>query len=365
MGERLLLGFETAQWVWRAVGRRVAEANPPTATRPPLLVRLLFERGEGIDLGSMPRRTRASKVPEAVDGALVTQARLMLTEAPATLDLCVSRQRGRRFVAGATCHLMTGSYPVGSFFELDEGIMVTCPELTFLQAARALSEELLILYGHELCGYFAHGMGEHGFCNCPALTTVTRIEAYLDRLEALRTSRGEGMPWGLRKARAALAHVRDGAASPEEAVLSMVLTMPRRMGGYGLPPARLNASVWLGSEAARLFGIDEFVCDLSWEGYGLVAEFQGAQHKQRSRRSYDLRKGNVLGADGWTVVEVDRSMLERAQLMDEVAKSVTTGLGRRWRQPEARVATRQVGLRNRLLRFVDDMCGVAGATMAA
>lgn len=365
MGERLLLGFETAQWVWRAVGRRVAEANPPTATRPPLLVRLLFERGEGIDLGSMPRRTRASKVPETVDGALVAQARLALTEAPATLDLCVSRQRGRRFIAGATCHLMTGSYPVGSFFGLDEGIMVTCPELTFLQAARALSEELLVLYGHELCGCFAHGMGEHGFCNCPALTSTERLEAYLDRLEALRASRGEGMPWGLRKARAALAHVRNGAASPEEAVLSMVLTMPRRMGGYGLPPARLNASVRLGAEAARLFGIDEFVCDLSWEGYGLVAEFQGAQHKLRSRRSYDRRKGNVLGADGWKVVEVDRSMLERASLMDEVAKSVTTGLGRRWRQPGARDATRQVGLRNRLLRFIDDMRAAAGATLAA
>ena len=260
---------------------------------------------------------------------------------------------------------MTGSYPSGSFFELDEGIMVTCPELTFLQMARLLSEELLILYGHELCGYFAHGMGEHGFCNCPALTSVSRIEAYLNRLEELRSDRGEGMPWGLRRARKALAHMRDGAASPEEAVLSMILTMPRRMGGYGLPSAVLNASVRLGAEAAELFGIEEFVCDLSWEGRGLVAEFQGSQHKLRSRRSYDLRKGNVLGADGWTVVEVDRFMLERVSLMDEVAKSVTTGLGMRWRQPDAQVATRQVRLRNRLLAFLDEMRPRADATLDA
>lgn len=365
MNERLLLGFETAQQVWRTVGRRVASENPPTSARPPLLVRLLFEHGVGVDLGSMPCQTRVSKVPGTIAGSRVAQARLTLVDCPATLDLCVSQQRGRRFIAGATCRLMTGSYPSGSFFELDEGIMVTCPELTFLQMARLLSEELLILYGHELCGYFAHGMGEHGFCNCPALTSVSRIEAYLNRLEELRSDRGEGMPWGLRRARKALAHMRDGAASPEEAVLSMILTMPRRMGGYGLPSAVLNASVRLGAEAAELFGIEEFVCDLSWEGRGLVAEFQGSQHKLRSRRSYDLRKGNVLGADGWTVVEVDRFMLERASLMDEVAKSVTTGLGMRWRQPDAQVATRQVRLRNRLLAFLDEMRPRADATLDA
>ena len=355
MSERLLLGFETAQQVWRTVGRRVAADNPPTPKRPPLLVRLLFEQGLGINLDSMPRRTRASAVPETINGMRAAHARLMFDECPATLDLCVSRQRGRRFLTGARCHLMTGSYPVGSLYELKEGILVTCPELTFLQMSRTISEELLILYGHELCGYFAHGMGEHGFCNCPALTTVSRIEAYLDRLETLRTSCGEGMPWGLRRARAAFPHIRDRAASPEEAVLSMILTMPRHMGGYGLPPAMLNASVRLGTEVAELFGIEEFVCDLRWAEYGLVAEFQGSQHKLRSRRSYDLRKGNVLGADGWTVIEVDRTMLERAPLMDEVAKSVSKGLGLRWRQPGARVATCQARLRNRLLKFLDVM----------
>ena len=51
----------------------------------------------------------------------------------------------------------------------------------------------------------------------------------------------------------------------------------------------------------------------------------------------------------------DRAMLERAPLMDEVAKSVSRGLGLRWRQPGARIATCQARLRNRLLRHLDDM----------
>lgn len=359
MGERLLLGFETAQRAWRLAGLRVAMDNPPTEARPPLLVRLLFERGEGIDLAGMPRRTRVTKVPASVEMSRARRLPPELSERSARLDLCVSRQSGRHFIDGATCHLMTGHYPVGSFFELGEGVLLPCPELTFLQMARVLDDDLLVLYGYELCGYFAHDVGEHGFCNRPALTSVARIEGYLDRLERGRAERGEGVPWGLRRARAALARVCDGAASPEEAVTSMVLTMPRRRGGYGLPCARLNACVPLRPRTARLFGIDEFVCDLSWDGRGLVAEFQGSQHKPRSRSSYDRRKGNVLGEDGWTVVEVDRSMLGRAALMDEVAKSIAVGLGLRWRRPDAKTATRQARLRNRLLRHLDEVRGRA------
>ena len=64
------------------------------------------------------------------------------------------------------------------------------------------------------------------------------------------------------------------------------------------------------------------------------------------------------------MIEVDRTMLERASLMDEVAKSVSKGLGLRWRQPGARVATFQARLRNRLLKHLDDMRMRAADTLA-
>ena len=354
MDNRLLLGFASAQELWRFVGERVAQRNAPSSTQRPLLIRILFERGAGIDLTDVPFRTRLTKVPGTVDAGLVETAIEHLPPLASCMDLCVSRQRGRRSFQGATCHLMSGSYPEGSFCQLDEGVLVTGPELTFLQMARVLDDDLLVAYGYEICGYFARTSAEHGFCNCPALTSTSKIKDYLDRLARLRGNRGEGMPWGYARALRALRYVRDGAASPEEAVTSMVLTLPGARGGYGLPPARLNAAVRLSAAAAELFGIEEFVCDMSWDGHGLVAEFQGGQHKQRTRRSYDSRKGNVLGADGWTIVEVDRGMLERASLMDEVAKSISAGLGIRWRQPGASRATRQLRLRNKLLRYLDE-----------
>ena len=239
-------------------------------------------------MGSMPARSRATKIPSRVDVTALSDLRRAEPELAATpQQLCVSSRNGRRFVSAADCRLVTGSYPIGSFYRLSDGALLASPELAFLQMARELDFDLLVLYGHELCGYFASQ--DPGFVNCPPLTSAARIAEYLDRLEALRQERGEGMPWGLGPARRALRHIRDHAASPEEAVVSMVLTLPCRLGGYGLPPAALNERVRLSAEAARLFGIDSFVCDLSWDG-GRVLEYQGSQHKIRSRRAYDMRK---------------------------------------------------------------------------
>ena len=135
--------------------------------------------------------------------------------------------------------------------------------------------------------------------------------------------------------------------------MSAILTYPTRLGGYGLPPARLNERVRLGAETARLFGIDSFVCDLSWDNGRRVLEYQGSQHKQRSRRTYDLRKGNVLVADGRSLVQMNRAMLARHDLMDEVAKSLTVLLDLMWREPSATVATRRMRLRNKLIKELD------------
>ena len=353
MTEGICLGFTSACEYWRQVGERVAQLNQPSSQCAPLLIRLLFDHGEGVDLSAVPSFCRVTKVPAYVDAAALGAFREEHVEKTEPLHLCVSRRTGRRFVSGAHCHLMTGHYPVGSFNRVDGSTLVASPELSFVQMARFLDDDLLVAYGYEQCGYYVRTADEPGFCNCPPMTSVARIASYMDRLERVREEKGEGMPWGLAKARRALDYVRDGAASPEEAVVSMVLTLPKRRGGYGMPNARLNAVVSLGKDSSRLFGIDSFVCDLSWNDGSSVLEYQGSQHKLRSRRSYDLRKGNVLAADGRSVIEMDRHILERRALMDEVAKSVSVALGICWKEPSPRVATKQLALRNKLIEYLN------------
>ena len=347
------IGFESAQRAWRSVGEQIARANPASESVPPLLIRLLFDEGRSVNLDAMPMRSRATKIPARVDVEALGAYRATGPQLSEAIQLCVSSRKGRRFVAGAECRLVTGSYPPGSFSKLADTVLVTSPELTFLQMARSFDFDALVLYGYELCGYYVRTDEGAGFCSCPRLTSTGRIAEYLDRLTALRERRGEGMPWGLGPARRALRHIHDGAASPEEATVLAILTYPTRLGGYGLPPARLNERVRLGAETARLFGIDSFVCDLSWDNGRRVLEYQGSQHKQRSRRTYDLRKGNVLVADGRSLVQMNRAMLARHDLMDEVAKSLTVLLDLTWREPSATVATRRMRLRNKLIKELD------------
>lgn len=349
MAEALCVGFETAREVWRQVGWAMARDNLATETTSPLLIRILFEGGKGIDRSALPARTRVARAPHGFDAMSLA---LFIAEHPdlsRPVDVCVSRQRGRHFAAGARVHLASGSYPAGSFHRTREGVLVTSPELTFLQLARSLDEDLLVAFGYELCGYYARAASGSDFCARPALTSVAAITAYLDRLERLRDERGEGVPPGLARARRALAFVHDHAASPEEAIVSMVLTFPRRRGGFGLPPAKLNVRVRLSVPVATLLGFDSFVCDLSWPEHGVVLEYQGSQHKLRTRRTSDYRKGNALGADNRTVVQLDRSMLGRQDMMEEVAKSLSCGLGMRWRHPDVVIRTRQMRLRRKLL----------------
>ena len=349
MDELTFVGFASARGFWRGVGRLVAAANPATEDVPPLLVRLLFQKGEGVDLGCMPAKTRVTSIPSRVATSCVEELAASHPELGETVDVCVSTQGARHYVRSCRVHLMTGSYPVGSFWRISASAVVVSPELAFLQSARDLDDDLLAAYGYELCGLYAReGEGRDGFVNCPALTSVARVAAYLDRLEELRRARGQGLPPGLAKARRALGRVRDRAASPGEAITSMVLTSPRVLGGFGLPPAKLNVCVRLRSSTAELFGIDSFVCDLSWDE-GPVVEFQGGHHKLRSRAAYDRRKGNVLGADNRTVIQVDAAMLGRQDRMEEVAKSVGRGLGIRWREPSKTIRTRQMNLRKKLL----------------
>lgn len=347
MGAGTCIGFGSARALWRKIGHHVARDNPASETVPPLLVRLLFDGGKGVDLGAVPVRTRVSAAPARVVAREATELLKRYPDLGRRLDVCVSEQAGRHVAAAARVHFMGGAYPPGSFCRMADGTLLTSPELTFLQLARLLDDVWLVTYGYELCGYYARG--EEGFCSCPALTSVARIGRYLDRLERVRAERGQGMPPGIRRARRVLGWVLDGAASPEEAIASMVLTLPRKRGGFGLPPGRLNRAVPLSTEVARLFGIDSFVCDASWEGRRVAFEYQGWQHKIRSRQTVDLRKGNVLMSDDWTLVQANRAILSSQELMEEVAATLSRALGVQWEPPDAVVRTRQLRLRNGLL----------------
>ena len=150
--------------------------------------------------------------------------------------LVPSRQRVRmRYVRAHQCGC---GLPPQSILWVDEHAGVVCPELLFVQMAETLELGQLVMLGNELCGTFtrsAHNpVGGPVVDHVAPAATVDGIQWYLEQVVGVR---------GAQRARLALAHVRDGAASVPEAKLATMYDLPRAECGYGMGPIVLNEYV--------------------------------------------------------------------------------------------------------------------------
>lgn len=198
------------------------------------------------DLDSRP--SRASAIPASMPSAAEARALLEalapnLIEGADVLDVLVSTNSGRHQAKGVRAHLCTTKLPAGSFVPTDAmGIefYLSAPELVFLQMAGEVEFDHLIYVGFALCSSFRLDEYAPGGCalrewpDAP-LTSVARIRAYLERIPAGTKGRGVALR--------ALEHVRDGARSPYEIGLAMVIGMPLRLGGYALGETAMNPEI--------------------------------------------------------------------------------------------------------------------------
>ena len=143
------------------------------------------------------------------------------------VHLLVPSSECRIRCADARCHVRSGPFPARSFLPIDEGTFSSSPELAFVQMAEVLDCPRLVKLGDELCGiYGIETVGIVDFDRTSPFTTVKRLGRFLLKAEC--------MP-GLVKARKAVRHIAPGSASPMETAIVLLLCLPPRLGGYGLP----------------------------------------------------------------------------------------------------------------------------------
>lgn len=128
--------------------------------------------------------------------------------------------------------------PAGSVLWLDECSSLVCPELLFLQMASSFSLPALTLLGYELCGHFSRDAQDplEGVAQMelPTATSVESISSYLAAFTHVP---------GITRARTALSYITDHAASPPEALLATMYSLPPKESGYGMGPVVLNTRV--------------------------------------------------------------------------------------------------------------------------
>ena len=150
---------------------------------------------------------------------------------------------------------------------------------------------------------------------------------------------------GHNQALKALRFVADYSASPMEAVLVMLLTLPYRHGGYGLPMPELNGSIYPKKRVSQFAGKSFYRGDLLWRDAGVVAEYNSdIEHASPDRIAIDAIRRSDLSLCGIYEVTVTNRQIKSMELFDKIAKQIAVRVGKelRYKEPEFLKARREL-----------------------
>lgn len=216
-----------------------------------------------------------------------------------------------------------GNVPRDAFSPAGEGSFVASPEFCFLQMASVLSFSELVLLGMEFCGFYClDPTEEEGFGRRPvALTSCARIRDFLAENEGAR---------GRRAAEVALSYMSDGAASPMESAIYLLLCLPYKRGGYGLPRPFLNYQIKLDEKARKLSGGLPCWGDLCWPDDHLDLEYLGRpSHEGADNMMSDRRRTLAIEEAGYEVIEITKEQVLDLVAFDIVVRRIAAKLGKR------------------------------------
>ena len=177
------------------------------------------------------------------------------------------------------CICMAPRIPIDRdpFLRIDHGVIVSCPELCFLQLAPEPRSSPLI-QADVFQWTLASSLGvPSGLMGRTPLTSPRRIGAYLERCPGHD---------GLTRVREALRFVCAEAASPPEVFMRLVLGLPARLGGFGLSGSVMNRRIKPSKRAKALAGRESLVPDLYFVDCKLDIEFDSNAESilRRARR---------------------------------------------------------------------------------
>jgi very-short-patch-repair endonuclease len=241
-------------------------------------------------------------------------------------------------------HVSTGTFPYGSFVMMPSGIIVSSPELCFLQMAGELSFHDLMKLGYEFCGSFRVENKDSLRIEKP-LTSVAKLSAYLDKAAGL---------YDRQNAMKALCFIIDGSASPMEAILTMILTLPYKYGGYGFPKPQLNYRIEVSEKVMnpkfKPTRRPIFYCDLYWPDKKTAVEYDSDErHFGALKIEKDAIRRNALESAGVRMITVSRRQLTDVTKMRVLSEVLSKLLGKRLVYKRKEFTSRNEALSRQLL----------------
>lgn len=223
--------------------------------------------------------------------------------------------------------------PEGAFVSVGNGLYVSTPEFCFFQMASEYPFAKLIALGFELCGSYSMPVkvfpgaqqdnSDQPVYNLLQLTNKKKLKTFTDRMDG----------WtGHRKAKKASRYIANNSASPMESILTILLTLPYKYGGYGLSMPELNGRIYPEKGTKKFSGREFYRGDLLWRNAGVVAEYNSdIEHSSPERIARDAIRRSDLALCGITEVTVTKGQIKNVELLDNVAKQIANKIGKRLR----------------------------------
>lgn len=233
------------------------------------------------------------------------------------VSILVSCKASMRKSQNLSPRIWSGKHPSRSFYKIAQGLYVSTPEATFLQLGKESSLIQLITIGYELCGsYGLSAQSDSGFLRREPRSNPQLIERYLEKCDGIH---------GVKAAKRASSYIAKGSASPMESLLSMLLCLPRSLGGFGLPRPELNFPI-----ETNEGGVVMRRCDLCWPDQRFALEYDSDTfHSDASKLHLDSSRRSTLEKAGVHVVSVTKNQVfDRGQLLN-LATIVSKRLGKR------------------------------------
>ena len=219
-------------------------------------------------------------------------------------------------------HCCSVELPPSAYLRISDNVYVCAPWFCLAQLARTCSKAQLILRITDLCGIYAIH---------PETGALPRRSHKIATVEVLRTQLlAHREIQGAKAVLDALPYAAQDSRSPRESVTTLMLCLPYRYGGFGLPRPKLNEDIVPKSRAA-LMGQDWFEGDLCWPNAKIIIEYAGREYHQDNER--DNRRRNDLEVLGWQVFFVFDSTLRNEQEFEKLARKIAIKLGHRVQIP--------------------------------
>lgn len=243
------------------------------------------------------------------------------------IDVLLFNAGDRRWSKQVSCYVWSTFVPKGAFYRVGS-MYVSSPEFTFLQMASKLTLNQLIALGCELCGTYV--LLPQGNTHPSAIDEFPTRIAPLTNVESLRKFAEKATKaHGRAKALRALRYVVEGSHSPMETMVYMLLCLPPKLGGYGIPKPDMNAKIPLDEEGQAIARRGSCYGDLCWPEALLDVEYHGEVHVGASQMKSDV--GRELGIEhmGWRVITITSAQVLDADRFEVVAREVAACLKKR------------------------------------